>query len=138
MSVPFTTRRSTIARSRSAGSNRASRVQSPMWGDAGSCAWSPPICSVPATTSRSARSNSSWRARVARLSWRAVSSGCAVRAVRAVTSSVGRLEVAGTERGDQLRIARQAPLIPDRPEAGTGQAALIGEEEFGARLRGES
>ena len=49
MSVALTTSRAASAASSAAGSNPASRVHSPMYGDAGSCACSPAIAWTPAT-----------------------------------------------------------------------------------------
>lgn len=41
------------------------------------------------------------------------------------------LQLSGAEAGDQVRVLGKAPLIPDRPEARTGQPAVVGERELG-------
>src|SRR6476620_10850868 len=86
MSVALTTSREAKARSSSRASKSASRDHRPMYGDAGSWACSPPICSralaIGTAGGPGARSSKSCRARVARLSWSCVRIGCGARALR--------------------------------------------------------
>ena len=82
----LTSRRSSNARDMGSASNASRRVQRAMYGEAGSCAWSPPTAAVAATGSSAQRRSRCWRASVARLSStrdRTGRAGCGVNGCRA-------------------------------------------------------